>query len=291
MAKAQVKVLPSARNTVMIVDDQSTSRAILEEVVRGLDALNDADAALSPIRQTPGGTLRVAAPMTVTLMRLSSVIPEFLSRYPDLTLDLHLDDRRVDIVREGFDLALRGSDKLEDSSLIARKLAVMPHVVCSAPSYFEVHGEPTDPTDLKSHNCIRFSLSGHADLWEFRKGSRTEKVTVKARYSVTSSLAVRDALRAGFGISLGKNKPPAGFSQMFGINAAASPERARLNYLLQFLQPHRVLLPLDHPGQFGNGHRGHKIVSGVSIYPVEVQQLCVTILFDHKLLSLSLKLF
>jgi DNA-binding transcriptional LysR family regulator len=174
----------------------------LEHVARGLDALKDADAALSPVRQAPGGTLRVAAPMTVTLMRLSSVIPEFLSRYPDLRLDLHLDDRRVDIVQEGFDLAIRGSDKLEDSSLIARKLAVMPHVLCSAPAYFEAHGEPTDPADLKSHNCIRFSLSGHADLWEFRKGSRTEKVAVKPRYSVTSSLAVRDALRAGFGVSL-----------------------------------------------------------------------------------------
>lgn len=174
----------------------------LEHVVRGLDALKDADAALSPVRQTPGGTLRVAAPMTVTLMRLSSVIPEFLSRYPDLKLDLHLDDRRVDIVREGFDLAIRGSDKLEDSSLIARKLAIMPHVVCAAPAYFEAHGEPLEPADLKSHNCVRFSLSGHADLWEFRNGNRTEKVAVKARYSVTSSLAVRDALRAGFGLSL-----------------------------------------------------------------------------------------
>ncbi|MBZ7924527.1 LysR family transcriptional regulator [Ensifer adhaerens] len=174
----------------------------LEHVVRGLDALKDADAALSPVRQAPGGTLRVAAPMTVTLMRLSSVIPEFMSRYPDLRLDLHLDDRRVDIVQEGFDLAIRGSDKLEDSSLIARKLAVMPHVVCAAPAYFQAHGEPLEPADLKSHNCIRFSLSGHADLWEFRKGSRAEKVTVKARYSVTSSLAVRDALRAGFGLSL-----------------------------------------------------------------------------------------
>lgn len=177
-------------------------RIYLEHVTHGLDALAEADQALCPIKAAPSGTLRVSAPMTVTLTRLSAVIPEMLSRYPDLKLDLHLDDRRVDIVREGFDLAIRGSDKLEDSSLIARKLAVMPHVLCGAPSYFEKHGRPRTPADLKSVNCIRFSLSGHADIWEFGKDGHTERVTINGRYSVSSSLAVRDALLGGFGISL-----------------------------------------------------------------------------------------
>ncbi|HEX7911597.1 MAG TPA: LysR family transcriptional regulator [Paraburkholderia sp.] len=177
-------------------------RIYLEHVTRGLDALTDADEALRPIKAAPSGTLRVTAPMTVTLTRLSAAIPQFLSRYPDLKLDLHLDDRRVDLVREGFDLAIRGSDNLEDSSLIARKLTVMPHVLCAAPSYFAEHGEPRTPADLKGLNCIRFSLSGHADLWEFRKDDRTERIAVNARYSVASSLAIRDALRAGFGVSL-----------------------------------------------------------------------------------------
>jgi DNA-binding transcriptional LysR family regulator len=167
-------------------------RTYLEHIVRGLDALAEADAALSPSRMVPGGTLRVSAPMTVSLTRLTTAIPEFLSRYPDINLDLHLDDRRVDIVREGFDLAVRGSDRLEDSSLIARKLAVMPHVLCAAPLYFETHGKPATPWDLRSH----------VDVWEFRKNGRTERIAIDSRYSVTSSLAVRDALRAGFGLSL-----------------------------------------------------------------------------------------
>ncbi|MCM2506054.1 LysR family transcriptional regulator [Aureimonas altamirensis] len=177
-------------------------RIYLEHVVRGLEALAEADQALCPIKTTPSGTLRVSAPMTVTLTRLSAAIPEFLSRYPDLKLDLHLDDRRVDIIREGFDLAIRGSDNLEDSSLIARKLAVMPHVLCAAPSYFEKHGKPKTPADLKALAHVRFSLSGHADIWTFSKEGRTEEIAVDARYSVSSSLAVRDALRAGFGVSL-----------------------------------------------------------------------------------------
>lgn len=177
-------------------------RLYLEHVTRGLDALAEADQVLCPIKAAPSGTLRVSAPMTVTLTRLSTAIPAFLARYPDLKLDLHLDDRRVDIVREGFDLAIRGSDNLENSSLIARRLAVMPHVLCAAPSYFEAYGRPKTPSDLKSLNCIRFSLSGHADTWEFSKGGRTERIAIHSRYSVSSSLAVRDALRAGFGLSL-----------------------------------------------------------------------------------------
>ncbi|HWK66551.1 MAG TPA: LysR family transcriptional regulator [Rhizobiaceae bacterium] len=177
-------------------------RIYLEHVTRGLDALAEADQALGPIKTAPHGTLRVSAPMTVTLTRLSIAIPGFLARYPDLKLDLNLDDRRVDIVREGFDLAIRGSDKLEHSSLIARRLALMKHVLCAAPSYFASRGVPQIPSDLRSHTQIRFSLSGHADAWSFTKDGHTEQIAVDARYSVSSSLAVRDALRGGFGLSL-----------------------------------------------------------------------------------------
>lgn len=177
-------------------------RIYLQHVVRGLDAFSDADQALCPIKAAPSGTLRVSAPMSVTLTRLSTAIPRFLSRHPGITLNLHLDDRRVDIIQDGFDLAIRGSDGLEDSSMIARKLAVMPHVICASPAYFSARGKPEKPSDLKSHDCIRFSLSGHADLWEFSKDGRTETIAIDGRYSVTSSLAIRDALREGFGLSL-----------------------------------------------------------------------------------------
>lgn len=177
-------------------------RIYLQHIVRGLDALADADQALSPRQVTPSGLLRISAPMTVTLTLLSSTIPRFLSRYPEITLDLQLDDKQADLIEDGFDLAIRGSDHLEDSSLIARKLATMEHVLCAAPSYFEVHGKPQTPSDLKSHNCLRFSLSAQANGWLFEKDGYSEQVIPNAQYSVNSSLAIRDALREGFGISL-----------------------------------------------------------------------------------------
>ncbi|GAB2481016.1 LysR family transcriptional regulator [Comamonas humi] len=177
-------------------------RTYLEHVTRGLDALAEAEAALSSAQTAPIGTLRVSAPMTVTLTRLSEAIPGFLASHPGLKLELHLDDRRVDIIREGFDLAIRGYRSPEDSTLIARRLGAMPHVLCAAPAYFAAHGRPQAPAELKALDHVRFPYGANADTWEFRKDGRMERIAVQARYSVSSSLAVRDALRAGFGVSL-----------------------------------------------------------------------------------------
>lgn len=173
-----------------------------ERVVRVLEDLGDADQTLLAMQKTPSGLLRVSAPMTVTLVGLSEAIPRFLDRYPDLVLDLRLDDRRVNLVEEGFDIALRGSDNLEDSGLIARKLTTMDHVLCASPSYFDRNGTPKHPEDLARHTCVQFSFSDHAAEWTFAKGDRSVKVPVRGRYKVSSSLAVREALRVGFGISL-----------------------------------------------------------------------------------------
>lgn len=177
-------------------------RLYYERVVQILDDLQAADGELLAHQSTPSGILRVSAPMTVSLMGLSEAIPRFLERYPDLSLDLNLDDRRVNLVEEGYDMALRGSDNLEDSGLIARKIMGLEHVLCAAPGYFETHGTPQQPQDLAAHNCLRFTLSEHAAKWTFQQGTRTEQVAVRGRYSVSSSLAIRDALRAGFGLSL-----------------------------------------------------------------------------------------
>ncbi|OOG64209.1 transcriptional regulator [Sinorhizobium sp. A49] len=177
-------------------------RLYYRQVAQVLDDLDEADRSLFPMQATPSGVLRVSAPTTVTLKLLSPAIPRFLAQYPQLTLELDLDDRRVDLVKEGYDLAIRGSDRLEDSSLIARKLTSLEHVLCGSPAYFQGAGIPTRPADLARHNCIQFSLSSHSDFWEFSRGSERIGVSIDGRYKVGSSLAVRDALLAGFGLSV-----------------------------------------------------------------------------------------
>lgn len=173
-----------------------------DRVVRVLDDLEEADATLGSMRDMPKGVLRVSAPLTVTLVCLSSAIPRFLEKYPDVSIDLNLNDRRVNIVEEGFDVAIRGSDNLEDSGLIARKLMTMDHVLCGSPSYFKRNGAPSIPEDVANHNCVQFSLSDHASEYTFKNADREVSIPINGRYKVSSSLAVRDAVRNGFGISL-----------------------------------------------------------------------------------------
>ncbi|MFH6599822.1 LysR substrate-binding domain-containing protein [Ectopseudomonas khazarica] len=173
-----------------------------EQVSRILDDLQQADSSLGELQATPSGTLRVSAPMSFSLVCLADAIPRFLARYPELTLDLQLDDRRVDMIAEGFDLAVRGSDRLEDSSLVARPLLTLRHVLCAAPQYLRRHGTPQVPEDLQALECVQFSLSGHAREWVFQRGEQVHRLEVCGRYSVNSSLALCAALRAGHGISL-----------------------------------------------------------------------------------------
>lgn len=173
-----------------------------EQVSRILDDLQQADSSLGELQATPSGTLRVSAPMSFSLVCLADAIPRFLARYPELTLDLQLDDRRVDMIAEGFDLAVRGSDRLEDSSLVARPLLTLRHVLCAAPQYLRRHGTPQVPEDLQALECVQFSLSGHAREWVFQRGEQVRRLEVCGRYSVNSSLALCAALRAGHGISL-----------------------------------------------------------------------------------------
>lgn len=173
-----------------------------QQVSRILDDLEDADGSMQPLSHSPSGLLRVSAPMSLSLVRFSGAVVRFMQAYPDLSLDLQLDDRRVDIVKDGFDLAIRGSDRLEDSSLVARRIMALRHVVCAAPAYFGAKGRPQTPMELAGHDCVQFSLSGHAGEWEFSRDGETRKVQVTGRYKVTSSLAIRDALCAGFGVSL-----------------------------------------------------------------------------------------
>ena len=172
------------------------------QLSRILEDLDEAEVSLGPMQQVPSGLLRVTAPLELSLNRITPKLPEFLDANPQLSVELQLDSRRINIVDEGYDLAIRASDGLVDSSLIAKKLMNLEQVVCAAPAYFEDHGMPTAPGELKEHNCVKFTLSGHVDEWAFTRDGQTERVQIDGRYRVTSSFAVRDAILAGFGLSM-----------------------------------------------------------------------------------------
>ena len=151
---------------------------------------------------SPRGRVRLAAPMSFGLRHVAPALPDFLAAYPDVLVDLQLDDRTIDLVASGVDVALRIAD-LPDSSLVARRLCPVQRWVVGAPSYFAKHGEPTRPTDLARHVCFGYAYQATGETWRFRHKDGTEEaVTVRSRLTANNADAFAPALEAGEGIAL-----------------------------------------------------------------------------------------
>lgn len=160
----------------------------------------EAEAAVAHLHGEPRGTLRVNAPMSFGILRLGPALGEFLGLHPELSVDLTLNDRYVDVVEEGFDVAIRIGE-LTDSSLIARKLAASRRVVCAAPDYFARHGVPKTPANLRDHNCLTYSyLRAAAQEWRLVGPEGEVPVTVSGTLNANNGDVLRAALIAGVGI-------------------------------------------------------------------------------------------
>jgi len=147
------------------------------------------------------GKLRISAPMSFGTMHLTRAITKFTTLHPEISIDLSLDDRVVDIVNEGFDLAIR-IGKLPDSSLIARKLAPVRMVVCGAHDYFERRGIPETPEKLTGHDCLQYEYWSEQGQWSFEHNGEMHRVPVKGPFSANNGNALRVAAIAGCGIIL-----------------------------------------------------------------------------------------
>lgn len=166
-----------------------------------LESIADADRAVLDHARTLRGLLRVSCPMSLGLAGVAAAATDFLVRHPEVKLDLVLDDRLVDLVREGFDVCIRGGDPLPDSGLVARRLAPIERVLVAAPSYVARVGEPRTPRDLARHRCLVYSLSRTPARWTFVKGARTQAVVVDGPLQMSSSLALVQAAAAGLGVA------------------------------------------------------------------------------------------
>src|SRR6201987_4569557 len=128
-------------------------RAYYERCTRLLADLEETEQAVGDMHAAPRGALRVNAVPSFGILHLAPAIADFTARFPEISVELMLSEHPVDLIAEGFDVAVRFED-LPDSSLIARQLAPCRMVVCGAPSYFERHGMPRTPSDLTAHNCL-----------------------------------------------------------------------------------------------------------------------------------------
>ncbi len=172
----------------------------LREAHEILQRLDDLEAMIHDTHHEPRGHLRVAAPRTLGDGELGRAVMEFLQKEPRISIDLSLEDRFVDLVEEGYDVAIRITD-LADSSLIARKLAPFRIVVCAHPDVLAAVGTPTDPGDLVDMPCIIDTNAKTRGNWPFRDGDGRRTVTVRGRVEVNSPQACRLAALAGLGFA------------------------------------------------------------------------------------------
>ncbi len=150
----------------------------------------------------PKGLVRLAAPMSFGLRWISPLLPEFLAAYPEISVDLHLSDATVDIIGDGFDIALRIAI-MPDSSLMARRLCPVPRHVVAAPSYLKKHGRPTHPLHLGDHICLGYAYLATPDTWRFINSKGEEaQVRPSGVLRANNGDALMPALLAGQGLAL-----------------------------------------------------------------------------------------
>ncbi|WP_454885388.1 LysR family transcriptional regulator [Sphingomonas oryzagri] len=192
--------------------NRTTRRLSLTEVGqayydRARDILNDVAEAEEVARSLQGdliGRVRLAAPMSFAHQHLSPAIAAFLVEHPRVEIELDLNDRHVDLVNEGFDLAVRIS-VLQDSSLIARLLAPCRRVVCASPAYLAAHGEPETPDELEAlgHHCLIYSNRPASEQWRFRSGDSWQTVRMRTQRLISNDgQSLRDATIAGLGLAV-----------------------------------------------------------------------------------------
>jgi DNA-binding transcriptional LysR family regulator len=178
--------------------------ALYERCARIVTAADEASQAAAATGDAPRGVLRVNAPTVFAQDYLGPPMAAYLARYPDVRLELTLNDRLIDLVDEGIDVAIRVVTTLTNTGLVARRLANDHTVLCAAPAYLHRRGTPQVPADLISHDCLIYSLLKVADEWIFRApdGKGTFSLPLEGRFSVASGAMLREAALAGMGLAV-----------------------------------------------------------------------------------------
>jgi len=166
-----------------------------------LESVEEAECVVTGLTAEPSGTLKINAPMSFGFHYLGELLAKYQNTYPKMKINLTLHDRQVDLVEEGYDLALRIAT-LKDSSLVARRLAPCHLVMCASPDYLKKYGEPQKPSDLKNHQCLLYAYSDSVRSWSFEdKQGKKQQVAVDGSLYANNGNLICDALVNGMGIA------------------------------------------------------------------------------------------
>lgn len=161
-------------------------------------AISDGREAISQYTDKVEGTLRISVPMVFGTLHLNKTLPEFLKKWPQLHVEIIFDDKLVDLIGDGFDIAIRIGE-LQDSSLISRTLSPCRSVLCASPDWLEEHGVPKDLQELVQNNCLSYSYFQAGQTWCFTHFGKTVRFTPKGNFRANNSLSLHQAALQGIG--------------------------------------------------------------------------------------------
>ncbi|MBX7099367.1 MAG: LysR family transcriptional regulator [Myxococcaceae bacterium] len=226
-ARLGLSLLNRTTRTVSLTD---AGQAYFARAVQALGALDDAERALREAGGRPTGTLRITASPAMAQQRGGELLARFLTDHPDVRVVLDLSERHVDLVAEGFDVALRGGPMV-DSTLVARQLRSAQAYLYASRGYLKARGTPKTLADLERHDCIVHGSSAAAPQWTFMVGRTRKAVPVQARLVANNLAVVRAAVEAGLGI---------GWLPDISVDGS-NPNRKLVRVLTDFPLPRAVL--------------------------------------------------
>ena len=169
---------------------------------RIMESVDEAERTATGEYSAPTGDLIIAAPIVFGRLHVVPIVAEFLKTYPDVDVQLMLDDHPLNLVENRIDVAIRVGE-LPDSRLIAARVGLIRNVVCASPNYLKTHGSPKSPQELADHDCINFTFAAlmASDVWTFRAGKSEMSLSTHSRFVVNTAEAAIDAAIAGVGIT------------------------------------------------------------------------------------------
>ena len=224
------------QRTTRVVRLTQAGARFLADCRRILAEIDDAEASAAGSHAEPVGRLAITAPVMFGRLHMAPIVLEFLQRHPAIDVRLLLVDRVVDLIDEGFDVAVRIA-QLPDSSLSAVRVGTVRRIVCASPHYLERHGTPRRPADIARHAVVTFGAAEQQQDWAFRSGARSERVQPRARLVVNAADVAVGAAVAGWGLT-----------RVLSYQAASELRAGRLVEVLADYQPAPLPIHLVHAG-------------------------------------------
>ncbi|MEM1245934.1 MAG: LysR family transcriptional regulator [Acidobacteriota bacterium] len=190
------------RRTTRSVTPTDVGLAFYDRCVRILEDVDEAVASVRELQEHPKGTLRVNAPMSFGTEHLSKFVAEFMSRHPDVHVELFLSDRFVDPIEEGFDVTLRIGERALSKSLLTRDILPTERVLCASPGYLESTGTPETPLELREHRCLHYGYLASGSQWRLEGPNGEQTYAIQCAMWSNNGQVLRDAAIRDQGIAL-----------------------------------------------------------------------------------------